>query len=381
MITSAPAGGLQPTEQTLWGYCMTTVFLSSTPFDLAAHRKEIGDTLSAAGLHPALTFPDTPVSERLRLVRTSKVCIVIFGMMLGNVDPDTGKSLVQLEYEEAQLYSVPTLVFLMDEDEHWILPKHADTGPAGLRLADLKAQISLQHEIRFFESRADLTSKIANELSRLLGVNIPLPDSVLNAPSAYAGMQQSLSSAPPVAPAVTAPATVAASAPVTPAPVAAPAPAPVAAPAPAAPPAAVVTPVAATPPVPPVPPAVPAQPVAEPVSASVSAPTPAPAVADSKPVAEPEKPAARGKVQRYDLTGPRYMFFREKVQPALTIPVHDVLLKEVLEYLLVSNTMPAASAMAKGANLELEDAIEIVRQIELILMDTIRSQKNAPKKS
>lgn len=75
------------------------------------------------------------------------------------------------------------------------------------------------------------------------------------------------------------------------------------------------------------------------------------------------------------------MFFREKVQPALTIPVHDVLLKEVLEYLLVSNTMPAASAMAKGANLELEDAIEIVRQIELILMDTIRAQKNAPKKS
>ncbi|WP_339941615.1 DUF4062 domain-containing protein, partial [Undibacterium luofuense] len=173
---------------------MTTVFLSSTPFDLAAHRKEIGDTLTGAGLQLALTFPDTPVSERLRLVRTSKVCIVIFGMMLGNVDPDTGKSLVQLEYEEAQLYSVPTLVFLMDEDEHWILPKHADTGPAGLRLADLKAQISLQHEIRFFESRADLTSKIANELSRLLGVNIPLPESVLNAPSAYAGMQQSLPS-------------------------------------------------------------------------------------------------------------------------------------------------------------------------------------------
>ena len=376
MMTSAPAGGLQPTEQTLWGYCMTTVFLSSTPFDLAAHRKEIGDTLSAAGLHPALTFPDTPVSERLRLVRTSKVCIVIFGMMLGNVDPDTGKSLVQLEYEEAQLYSVPTLVFLMDEDEHWILPKHADTGPAGLRLADLKAQISLQQEIRFFESRADLTSKIANELSRLLGVNIPLPDSVLNAPSAYAGMQQSLPSAAPVALAVSAPATVAVSAPVTPAPVAAPAPAPVA-PAPAVPPAAVVTPVFATPSVPPAPPVAPVQPVAEPVSA----PTAAPAVADRKPAAEPEKTAARGKVQRYDLTGPRYMFFREKVQPALTIPVHDVLLKEVLEYLLVSNTMPAASAMAKGANLELEDAIEIVRQIELILMDTIRSQKNAPKKS
>lgn len=333
---------------------MTTVFLSSTPFDLAAHRKEIGDTLTGAGLQLALTFPDTPVAERLRLVRTSKVCIVVFGMTLGNVDPDSGKSLVQLEYEEAQLYSVPTLVFLMDEDEHWILPKHADTGPAGLRLADLKAQISLQHEIRFFESRADLTGKIANELSRLLGVNIPLPDSVLNAPSAYAGMQQSLPSAAPVA-AAPAPAPAPAPVAVAPAPVATPAPAPAAS---AAPPAASV------------------------VSEPVVSPPPAPApVAESKPAAEPEKPAARGKVQRYDLTGPRYMFFREKVQPALTIPVHDVLLKEVLEYLLVSNTMPAASAMAKGANLELEDAIEIVRQIELILMDTIRAQKNAPKKS
>lgn len=337
---------------------MTTVFLSSTPFDLAAHRKEIGDTLTGAGLQLALTFPDTPVAERLRLVRTSKVCIVVFGMTLGNVDPDSGKSLVQLEYEEAQLYSVPTLVFLMDEDEHWILPKHADTGPAGLRLADLKAQISLQHEIRFFESRADLTGKIANELSRLLGVNIPLPDSVLNAPSAYAGMQQSLPSAAPApVPVAAAPAPAPAPAPVAvaPAPVATPAPTPAAS---AAPPAAPV--------------------VSEPLASPPSAPAP---VAESKPAAEPEKPAARGKVQRYDLTGPRYMFFREKVQPALTIPVHDVLLKEVLEYLLVSNTMPAASAMAKGANLELEDAIEIVRQIELILMDTIRAQKNAPKKS
>ncbi|WP_374520026.1 DUF4062 domain-containing protein [Undibacterium squillarum] len=350
---------------------MTTVFLSSTPFDLAAHRKEIGDTLTGAGLQLALTFPDTPVAERLRLVRTSKVCIVVFGMTLGNVDPDSGKSLVQLEYEEAQLYSVPTLVFLMDEDEHWILPKHADTGPAGLRLADLKAQISLQHEIRFFESRADLTGKIANELSRLLGVNIPLPDSVLNAPSAYAGMQQSLPSAAP-APAP-APAPVAAPAP-------APAPAPVAvAPAPVAPPVIATAPVAAPAPTPAASAAPPAAPVvSEPVASTPPVPAP---VAESKPAAEPEKPAARGKVQRYDLTGPRYMFFREKVQPALTIPVHDVLLKEVLEYLLVSNTMPAASAMAKGANLELEDAIEIVRQIELILMDTIRAQKNAPKKS
>ncbi|GGX47435.1 DUF4062 domain-containing protein [Undibacterium squillarum] len=322
---------------------MTTVFLSSTPFDLAAHRKEIGDTLTGAGLQLALTFPDTPVAERLRLVRTSKVCIVVFGMTLGNVDPDSGKSLVQLEYEEAQLYSVPTLVFLMDEDEHWILPKHADTGPAGLRLADLKAQISLQHEIRFFESRADLTGKIANELSRLLGVNIPLPDSVLNAPSAYAGMQQSLPSAAPAPVPVAA-----ASAP-------APAPAPVS-----------VAPVAAAPVVMPAP---------EPVV------SPAPA-AESKPAAAQEKaPKPAVKVSRYDLTEPRFIFFRDKVQPALTTRVTDKVLKEVLEYLLVSNTMPAASALSKGAKLELEEAIEQVRRIELILMETIRSQKQAAKKS
>ena len=336
---------------------MTTVFLSSTPFDLAAHRKEIQETLNAAGIRPVLSFPDTPLAERLRQVRSAKVCVVVFGMMLGNIDPDSGKSLVQLEYEEAQLYSVPTLVFLMDEDEHWILPKHVDTGPAGLRLADLKAQMSMQQDIRFFESRADLTAKIANELSRLLDLNIPLPDSVLHAPSAYAGMQQSQPAAPaPVA--------------VSAAPVVQPAPAPVSA--------APVPPLATAP-------VVPAKPAVASTEQSAPAVTDAVTAASTEMASEKPgksvKPAARGKVQRYELTEPRFVFFREKVQPVLHATVPDAVLKEVLEYLLVSNTMPAASALSKGAQLDLEDAIEQVRQLESVLIDTIRSQKNAPKKS
>ncbi|MBR7777469.1 DUF4062 domain-containing protein [Undibacterium rugosum] len=285
---------------------MTTVFVSSTPFDLAVHRKRLSEEFTreaAAYFGATLTsaLPETPIEDRLRLVRSAKAYIGVFGMVFGDVDASTGKSLIQLEYLEAQLYCIPTLIYLIDEDEHPILPKNVDTGIAAQWLADFKAQLSQSHDVRFFDSPDDLVAKIHNDLHRVLS---------------------------PVKKA--APAAVPAPAPVTVAPVTV---------------AAVVTPQAQ--------------------AASLS--TAAPEVA---------APAVKKNAQRYLLTEPRFAFFKSKVLPVLPPDFDDAPLKDALELLLASNTLAAASSLARGATIPLEDAVEVIRKMELIIIDTIYKQKN-----
>lgn len=291
---------------------MTTVFVSSTPFDLAVHRKRLSEEFAREaadyfGATLTSALPETPIEDRLRLVRSAKAYIGVFGMVFGDVDASSGKSLIQLEYLEAQLYCVPTLIYLIDEDEHPILPKNVDTGIAAQWLADFKAQLSQSHDVRFFDSPDDLVAKIHNDLHRVL------------------------SPAQKTAPAA--------------APVSAPAPAPVA----------------------PVTVAAVVTPQAQPASLAAAAPE----MVETAPV-----PAVKKNSQRYLLTEPRFAFFKSKVLPVLPPDFDDVTLKDALELLLASNTLSAASSLARGAAMPLEDAVELIRKMELIIIDTIYKQKN-----
>jgi len=149
-----------------------TIFVSSTPFDLALHRKKIADAVAhKAGKRPALTvvgvLPETSLEERLRLVRSAQVFIAVIGMVYGNVDPLSNKALTQLEYDEAQAYCVPSLIYIIDEDEHLVLPKHVDTGTSAHRLGEFKATLTQLQDVRFFSSADDLVEKIKNDLLRV----------------------------------------------------------------------------------------------------------------------------------------------------------------------------------------------------------------------
>jgi hypothetical protein len=68
-----------------------SLFISSTPFDLALHRNKIADALSQAksgspALRVVLAAPETGLAERLRLVRQASAYVGVFGMVYGNVD-------------------------------------------------------------------------------------------------------------------------------------------------------------------------------------------------------------------------------------------------------------------------------------------------------
>lgn len=114
-------------------------------------------------------LPDTPKEECLRLVRSANVYVGIFAMRYGSVDPLSGKSMTQLEYEEAQAIRLPSLIYVMDEETHHVLPKHVDTGASAEKLRSLKSTLKKSHVVNFFSSPEDLVAKTTQDVVRLVG--------------------------------------------------------------------------------------------------------------------------------------------------------------------------------------------------------------------
>lgn len=156
-----------------------SLYISSTPFDLALHRNKIAEALAQAkpgspALRVVLAAPETGLAERLRLVRQASAYVGVFGMVYGNVDTVSGKSLVQLEYEAAVAAGLPVLIYIIDEDEHLVLPKHVDTGTPALYLSELKSHLSHTQAVRFYESADDLVAKLENDLLRVFAPVAPV---------------------------------------------------------------------------------------------------------------------------------------------------------------------------------------------------------------
>ncbi len=90
-------------------------------------------------------------------------------MRYGFVDPQSGKSLTQLEYEEAQALHLPSLIYVIDEETHPVLPKHVDTDTSAEKLRDLKGVLKKSHVVNFFSSPEDLAAKVTQDVVRLVG--------------------------------------------------------------------------------------------------------------------------------------------------------------------------------------------------------------------
>lgn len=157
-----------------------TIFVSSTFIDLEAHRRLVREAVLRLQLtFKALEFfgalPDTPKEECLRLVRASQVFLGIIGMRYGFIDDADGKSMTQLEYEEAQIVRLPTLIYLIDEEHHPVMPKHVDTGVGAEKLKAFKALLKSAHVVGSFTSPEDLAAKITQDIVRLVGAMTATP--------------------------------------------------------------------------------------------------------------------------------------------------------------------------------------------------------------
>ena len=157
-----------------------SVFVSSTFSDLERHRLLVREAIarleySSKAMEFFGALPETPKEECLRLVRSANVYVGIFGMRYGFIDTESGKSLTQLEYEEAQAMRLPSLIYVIDEDSHPVLPKHVETGVSAQKLSDLKASLKKSHVVNMFSSPEDLSAKVTQDVVRLLGALAKAP--------------------------------------------------------------------------------------------------------------------------------------------------------------------------------------------------------------
>ena len=120
-------------------------------------------------------LPESPKEECLRLVRASEVFVGVVGVRYGSIDPESGKSMSQLEYEEAAALRLPCLIYLMDEDRHPVLPKHVELGEGAAKLAAFKDSLRKAHVVSTFSSPLDLAAKVTQDLVRLVGARDNLP--------------------------------------------------------------------------------------------------------------------------------------------------------------------------------------------------------------
>ena len=156
------------------------VFVSSTYEDLKNYRTAVEEALHrmeaiVRGMEYFGSKPGSPVEECLKAVRSCKVYIGIFAMRYGSIDDKSGKSMTHLEYEEAQKIGLPTLIYLIDEENQPIVPKFVDTGEKSLKLEELKSEIKKRFTISFFTTPEDLSRRVSQDLPEVLsriGINV-----------------------------------------------------------------------------------------------------------------------------------------------------------------------------------------------------------------
>jgi len=149
------------------------IFVSSTHQDLKDYRTAVREALHrleiiVRGMEYFGSKPDSPKDECLKAVKSCRVYIGIFAMRYGSIDEETGKSITHLEYEEAQRLGLPTLIYLIDEENQPVLPKFFDIGENARKLADLKAELKQRLTVSFFTTPEDLAKRISQDLPPIL---------------------------------------------------------------------------------------------------------------------------------------------------------------------------------------------------------------------
>jgi len=63
--------------------------------------------------------------------------------------------MTHIEYEEAQRRSLPSLIYILDEDSQPVLPKYVETGSGAEALRKLKKDLRRRHVVSLFTTPED----------------------------------------------------------------------------------------------------------------------------------------------------------------------------------------------------------------------------------
>lgn len=148
------------------------IFISSTYIDLVSHRESIWELLqsfnvSISGMEKFGARTEVPLETCIKEVEGSDIYIGIIGMRYGSIEKESKKSFSQLEYEKAKKLGKEILIFIIDEDNSKINPKHIDFENYE-SLRNFKSILKTNHTIDIFRDENDLITKLNSSLRKIL---------------------------------------------------------------------------------------------------------------------------------------------------------------------------------------------------------------------
>ncbi len=142
------------------------VFISSTKEDLEDARQEVSQALLRANCFPAAMelFPavDEGISDYIKeVIRESDYYIVISAGKYGSIDPETGKSYTELEYDYAMEIGKP-IIRLLHKDPFKKLTgeKIEQESDKRKRLEAFREKLTGSHLARFWDEPSQLTAEV-----------------------------------------------------------------------------------------------------------------------------------------------------------------------------------------------------------------------------
>ena len=143
---------------------MARIFVSSTFKDLEECREKVSLILRQMGhedvaMEYFVAEDKRPLDKCLQEVASSDLYIGIFAWRYGYRPPGHDRSITELEYRKAVERGKNCLIFLLDESAAW--PRNLiDKGDEASKIEELRDELSTNHIVSFFESSADLASKV-----------------------------------------------------------------------------------------------------------------------------------------------------------------------------------------------------------------------------
>lgn len=165
------------------------IFVSSTYRDLAACRAEVEKQLVGLeqvvkGMEYFGSSSHTPLEVCRNKLRECKLMILLLGVSYGSIEPSSGKSYTELEYEYATELGIPVLAYEADlSSQNTGIPLDAIDYENKIRLDEFKKTVEKAHLISRFTSIDDLGKRITHdvpaELEKLYSIDA-LPNSEIS---------------------------------------------------------------------------------------------------------------------------------------------------------------------------------------------------------
>jgi O-acetyl-ADP-ribose deacetylase (regulator of RNase III) len=151
-----------------------SVFLSSTYVDLVEHRKRLIDQISRRkmifiGMEHFGADPNNhpPANKVITEVNNADIYVGVFGVRYGSIDPATGISMTELEFQQAKTSNKKMLLYLIKDTAN-VKVSDIEKDPIGEeKLEKLKTEIKAIKTVYFFDTAEDLARQLYEDLGKI----------------------------------------------------------------------------------------------------------------------------------------------------------------------------------------------------------------------